>query len=141
MPPYSLRRLMWGGPVSTAAAILANLAYYGVTHALGEYYLLPMEGGGSSLIRMPVFMPVLLTLVAGGLATLLFGLLIRFARRPGTVFLSLGCAALLLSLGGPFNLPAVTLQTKFLLGGMHILAAMLISGGILLMSHKGANNH
>jgi hypothetical protein len=121
MPPYSLRRLMWGGPVSTAAAILANLAYYGVTHALGEYYLLP--------------------LVAGGLATLLFGLLIRFARRPETVFLSLGCAALLLSLGGPFNLPAVTLQTKFLLGGMHILAAMLISGGILLMSHKGANNH
>ena len=140
MPPYSLRRLIWGGPVSTLAAILANLAYTSVSQALGERYLLPTEAGGLEFTRMPVFMPALLTLAAGVLATFLFGLLIRFARRPGIVFLSVGCAALLLSLGGPFNLPAATLQTKLLLGGMHVLAAVFITGGIMLTSRKGANN-
>ena len=138
MPPYSLRRLLWGGPLATLAAILANLTYYGVTHALGEQYLLPMSAGGSDPIPMPVCMPALLTLTAGLLTATFFGLLLRFARRPVKVFLSVCCAALLLSLGGPFNLPSVSMQTKTLLSGMHVLAGVLITGGILLTSHKVA---
>lgn len=138
MPPYSLRRLLWGGPASTIAAILANLSYYGVTRALGEHYLLPSEGSNSDLLAMPVTMPILMTLIAGVLAVLLFGFLVRFSHRPGTIFLSVCCTALLLSFGGPFNLPATALQTKILLSGMHILAAVLITGGILLTSHKDA---
>ena len=61
MPPYSLRRLIWGGPLSTMAAILANLTYYGVTHALGEQYLLPMEAGGSDLFPMPACTPAMMS--------------------------------------------------------------------------------
>ena len=136
MPPYSLRRLLWGGPVCTVAAILANLLYYGVTNVLGEHYLIPLEGGNPQLIRMPVIMPVVLTMTAGLLASLFFAALIRFSRRPGIIFLSVCLTALLLSFGGPFNLPAAAIQTKILLSGMHVVAAVIITGGILLISHK-----
>jgi hypothetical protein len=135
MPPYSLRRLLWGGPVSTVAAILANLLYYGVTNALGEHYLMPLESN-SQLIRMPVILPVLLTMTAGLLASLFFAVLVRFSRGPGIIFLSVCLTALLLSFGGPFNLPAAAIQTKILLSGMHVLAAVIITGGILFISHQ-----
>ena len=39
--PFSLRRLLWAGPIATIAAILANLLYYALTNALGEHYLMP----------------------------------------------------------------------------------------------------
>jgi len=72
------------------------------------------------------------------LATILFGLLIRFSRKPATVFLSVCLAALILSFGGPSYLPTASLQTKLLLSGMQVISAGIISGGILLMSHKDA---
>jgi hypothetical protein len=136
MPPYSLRRLLWAGPVATVAAALAGMLYFGVTRALGEQYLMPLGAGGSIPAPMPVSLPVAAILVPGLLATILFGLLIRFTRRPATIFLSVCVAAMVLSLGGPFNLPGSSLQTKLLLSGMHGIAASFISGGILLLSHS-----
>jgi hypothetical protein len=137
MPPYSHRRLLWGGPLATVAAILVNLAYYGFTKALGEQYLMPLDGGNSHG-PMPILMPVIAILIPGLVATGFFGLLIRFSRNPATVFLSVSVAALFLSFGGPFNLPAGSLQTKILLSGMQVIAAGIISSGILLISHTDA---
>jgi hypothetical protein len=136
MPPYCLRRLVWAGPVATLAAVLAALVYYGVTKALGEQYLLPLAGSASHFSPMPVSMPVIAVLVPGLLAAAFFGFLLRFARKPATVFLSVAITALILSLGGPSYLPGAAMHTKILLGGMHILAAALITGGILILSHK-----
>ena len=141
MPPYSLRRLLWGGPIATVAAILAALLYYGVTKALGEQYMLPLDENNSYFGPMPHLMPVIAILIPGLLATGFFGLLIRFSRKPATVFLSVSVAALFLSFGGPFNLPAAPMQTKLLLSGMQILSAGVISSGILLISHKDAKNN
>ncbi len=138
MPAFSIRRLLWGGPVATFLAILAICLYYGVTKALGEQYLIPLDGGSSNLSPMPVLMPVITTLIPGLLASIFFGLLIRFSRKPATIFLSVSLAALLLSFGGPYYLPEVSLQTKILLAVMHILAAAVITGGILLICHKNA---
>lgn len=138
MPAFSIRRLLWGGPVATLLAILATWLYYGVTKALGEQYLLPLDGGSSHLSPMPVIMPVITTLIPGMVASIFFGLLIRFSRKPATIFLSVSLAALLLSFGGPYYLPEVSLETKILLGLMHILAAAIITGGILLICHKDA---
>ena len=101
---------------------------------------MPLDGNSSHLGPMPVSMPVLAILIAGLLATIFFGLLMRFARKPATVFLSVSMTALILSFGGPFNLPAATMQTKILLSGMHVIAAGIITGGILLMSHKDAKS-
>jgi hypothetical protein len=139
MPPYALRRLLWAGPVATVAAILVVSLYYAITRSLGERYLVPLDGNSSQLGPMPFLMPVVSILIAGLLATSLFGVLIHFARKPATVFLSVSVAALILSFGGPFNLPAGSMQTKILLGGMHILAAGIITGGILLLSQKTKN--
>ena len=139
MSPFSLRRLLWAGPVATVAAILANLLYYGVTKALGEQYLMPPHAGSSLPSPMPVSLAAAAILVSGLLATILFGFLIRFAHRSATVFLSVCTAALILSFGGPFNLPTASLQTKLLLSGMHLIAAVVISGGILLLSKPSAN--
>ena len=138
MHPYSLRRLSWAGPVATSTAIAANLVYYAETKALGEPYLMPINGTGSHLGPMPVMLPVMAILFIGLVATLFFGLLIRFARKPATVFLSVAITALILSFGGSFSLPAAVLKTKFLLSGMNIIAAVFITGGILLLSRKNA---
>jgi hypothetical protein len=138
MSPYSLCRLPWAGSVATVAAILVNLLYYAVTKALGEQYIVPLDGNSSHPGPMPALMIVMAILISGLIASILFGLLIRFARKPVTVFLSVSVTAFILSFGGPFNLPAASIQTKILLSGMHVIAAGIISGGILLMSHKDA---
>ena len=97
---------------------------------------MPLDGNSSHLGPMPVLTPILAILIAGLLASGFFGLLLRFSRKPATVFLSVSITALILSFGGPFNLPAATLQTKILLSGMHFIAAVIITAGILFMSHK-----
>ena len=136
MSSYSLRRLVWAGPVATLAAILAVVAYYALTRALGEQYRMPLDGNSSHFSPMPVLTPILAILIAGLLASIFFGLLLRFARKPATVFLSVSITALILSFGGPFDLPAATMQTKILLSIMQVIAAGIITAGILLMSHK-----
>ena len=136
MTPYSLRRLSWAGPVATLGAILADLLYYALTKAFGEQYRLPLDGNSTRLGPMPVLTPVLVILIMGLLASGFFGLLLRFARKPATVFLSVSITALILSIGGPLYLPGASIQTKILLSGMHVIAAVIITAGILLMSHK-----
>ena len=136
MSSYSLRRLVWAGPVATLAAILAVVAYYALTRALGEQYRMPLDGNSFHLGPMPLLTPILAILISGLLASIFFGLLLRFVRKPATVFLSVSISALILSLGGPFNLPAATMQTKILLSIMQVIAAGIITAGILLMSHK-----
>jgi Family of unknown function (DUF6069) len=136
MPPYSLRRLFWAGPVATLAAILVDIAYYALTKSLGEQYRLPLDGNSSHLAPMPVLTPILAILVAGLLASIFFGLLLRFAQKPAIVFLSVSITALILSFGGPFDLPTATLQTRILLSIMHVIAAGIITAGLLIMSHK-----
>jgi hypothetical protein len=136
MSPYSLRRLPWAGSVATAAAIVVNLSFFAVTKTLGERYIIPLDESGSHLSPMPAIMIVMATLIPGVVATILFGLLIRFTRRPATIFLSVSVTAIILSFGGPFGLPSATSQSKILLSSMHVIAAGIISGGILLMSHK-----
>jgi hypothetical protein len=138
MSPYVLRRLPWAGSVATAAAIVVNLLFYALTKSLGERYIIPLDESGSQLSPMPALMVVIATLIPGIIATILCGLLIRFTRRPATIFLSVSVTALILSFGGPFDLPSATSQTKILLSSMHIIAAGIITGGILLMSHKAA---
>ena len=138
MSPYSLRRLSWAGPVATLAAILADMAYYALTKALGESYRIPLDGNSTHLGPMPLLTPILAILVPGLLASIFFGLLLRFARKPATVFLSVSITALILSFGGPFDLPAATMPTKILLSGMHVIAAGIITTGILLLSHNNS---
>ena len=136
MPAYSIRRLLWGGPTATLVAILMNILYFSVTKALGEKYLIPLTGNASRLDPLSVAMLIIAILVPGLAAAVFFGLLIHFARKPAMIFLSVAITALLVSFGGPFSLPAGTMQTKILLSGMHVIAAVVITGGILFFSRN-----
>ncbi|HTX91055.1 MAG TPA: DUF6069 family protein [Anaerolineales bacterium] len=134
--PYSLRRLLWAGPLATLAALAANSIYFIITKAFGEQYRIPLDTTGAHVSPMPPLMFILPTGLAGLAASVFFGLLIRFSRLPGVVFLSVAIAAFILSLGGPSSLPNTSLKTELLLSGMNLLTALLLTGGILLLSHR-----
>ena len=136
MSPYSSRRLPWAGPAATLAAILVDVLYYFASKAAGESYLIPFNTSGSQPVPLPILNVIMAVLVSGLIASLFFGALLRFSRKPATVFLSVAITALILSFGGPFNLPDAAMQTKLLLSGMHLLAAAIITGGILFLSHE-----
>ena len=136
MRAYSIRRLCWVGPLATLVAILVDSLYFFVTTAFGEGYLIPLTASGSQRAPLPTTTIVMAVLVAGLVATVFFGLLVRFARKPATIFLSVAITALVVSFGGPFGLPAVEMQTKLLLCGMHIIAAATITGEILFLSRS-----
>jgi hypothetical protein len=133
---FSLRRLLWAGPLAAGLGIAANLLYYAMTRALGEPYVMPLNGSGSVTGPMPVSMVVVTTLVGAIGALLLFALLVKITKVPLPPFLSISVTALLVSFGGPFGLPTVTLGMRLLLSGMHILAALIIVGGILYFSRE-----
>jgi hypothetical protein len=136
MSPFSIKRLYWAGPVATIIAILVDLLYYAFTKTLGEQYIIPLDASTTYFSPMPVLMPVMAILVPGLVATVFFGVLVRFSKNPAIVFISVAVAALILSLGGPLYIPNTALHTKLLLSGMQLIAAVLITGGILLMSRQ-----
>jgi hypothetical protein len=134
---FSLQRLAWAGPLVTLAAAIVNLVFFFISSILGGRYLLPANEAGTQLISMPAWLPILPTVAVGLAASLLFGLLIRFARRPVTAFLSVAAAALLVSFGAPAGLPPGTpLSTRLLLGAMNLLAALVLVPGILALSRN-----
>ncbi len=139
MTGYSLRRLLWAAPLTSGLAAIVNLLYYELTRAMGEPYVVPINSSGTVFEPMPVIMVFLFTLVGAIGAILLFTILVKLAKHPLPPFLSISATALLVSFGGPFSLPAVTLGTRILLSGMHILAAVVTVGGLLYFCHKVKN--
>jgi hypothetical protein len=117
-------------------AVLVDLAYYSISKNLGEQYLIPLTENGGEMYPLPALSIAVTVIVMGVIASLLFAFLVRFTRKPTTIFLSVAITALIVSLGGPFRLPETELRTRVFFGGMHILAAILITGGILLLSLK-----
>ena len=136
MRRYSLRRLAWAGPLTAGAAGVVNLIYYWITKTIGEPYLLPLDAGGDQLAPMPLLMPVVGAVVIALLAALFFGLLIRYARQPVIVFVSVAVTALILSFGGSFGIPGAALATKLFLSGLNTLSAAVITGGLLHFSQE-----
>ena len=134
---FSLRRILWAGPLLTLAAALVNLSFFFISIALGGRYLLPVDVAGTQLAPMPAWMPLLPTLVVGLTASLFFAMLVRFARRPVTIFLSVAATALLVSFGAPAGLPGGTpLSTRLLLAGMNLLTALILTIGLLALSRN-----
>ena len=134
---YSIRRLVWAGPLTAAAALLVNLVFYAATKALGESYLMTLGGPSKPAIPMPVLSIVIATLAGAVGAILIFAFLLKISHVPLPPFLSISVAALLVSFGGPISLSsATTLQTKLLLCCMHILSAVVIVGGLILLCRE-----
>ncbi len=134
---FSLRRLIWAGPLAAGLATIANLFFYSITKSAGEQYLISLSGPSKPLEPLPVVSILLSTLVSAVGATLILAVLLKITHVPLPPFLSISTAALLVSFGGPFSLEGGTsLVTKLLLSTMNIIAGVIIVGGLLYFSRK-----
>lgn len=137
MPEFSIRRLLWAGPLVAVLAVGADLFFFAITRALGERYFITLGGPGQPAGLMPVSFIVVPTIAVTVGASLLFAFLLKFSQAPLPPFLSVAGMALLISFGAPFSLTGDTpLSTKLLLAATQILTAGVIVGGILGFSRK-----
>jgi hypothetical protein len=127
------RKIVWVGLLISIVSVLANLLFFALTQALGEQYIIPLTESSTNSGPMPVFMVILATLTSALLATMLYSFLSKIAPNATMPpFLSVAGTALLVSFGGPLDLPGAVMQTKLLLSTMHIIAAIIIIGGLLI---------
>jgi hypothetical protein len=134
---FSLRRLLWAGPLIILLANLVDLLFYAGTRLLGERYLITINGPTRPAVPMPVLSIVLAASVAVMGASLIFAGLLKVTHVPLPPFLSISAAALLVSFGGPFSLAGVTtLMTKLLLCTMIVLTAVTVVGGLVFLARR-----
>lgn len=119
-PGRRLRRLLWAAPAAGLVSALLNAGlYYGATAAgwLAPNLLTP---SGDRITVVPVMLASLLPALAAGI---LLALLLRFTRRPVTIFRVVGVVFLLVSLMGPLNTPGIDAHSAQVLNLMHLVAA------------------
>jgi Family of unknown function (DUF6069) len=124
-PRVAFGKLLWVGPLSIGVAVLADLLVRTVAIA---FFGVP-EGFVS------LQAPFLIGSIAffGVLATLVFALVARFARRPVRLYRLLASIALLaslllpiLALSGQFPAPGMTLHIFWTMIVMHCVAALIL---------------
>jgi len=137
MQKFPTRSLIIVGLLISVTSVLANLLFFALTQALGEKYILPLNENPVQSEPMPILMVILATAIPAILATFLFGFLHKVT--PLSVlptFLSICFTALLISFGGPLDLPGTGIQTKILLSSMHVIAAIIIIGGLIIFHSR-----
>jgi hypothetical protein len=134
---FSIRRLIWAGPLTGILATIANMAFYLITRSAGEKYLISLAGPSNPIDPLPVISILLATFVSALGATIVLAVLVKISHVPLPPFLSISIAALVVSFGGPFSLTRGThLTTKLLLSTMNIIAAVIIVGGLLYFTYQ-----
>jgi hypothetical protein len=115
-----LRRLLWAGPLTIAAATAANTLVFLAGAALGAFpasVIIPAAG-------MPMSLPPVISAtvagVGGGLVA--FALTGWLARRPLRLYRAVGLVVLLLSLATPFSVPGAPAGFYAALLLMHLIA-------------------
>ena len=137
MKNHNQFNLFAAGILICLSAVLVNILFYSTSQAFGAQYLVPLESNPTRNTPLPFLTVVILTLAAAILATLLYGVLTKLT--PGNIlppFISVVVTALLVSFGGPMEIPGASLQTRLLLSTMHVTAAAVILGGLLTYHFK-----
>jgi hypothetical protein len=130
-------RLWWVGPLAAAAAAVANVIVFMIEKNLfGLEFIMPLQPGAEAapLTVVPVIVTSVIPAIA---ATILFAVLGRFTRRPILIFQIIALLFLIVSFGGPLNLP-VDAATKAGLGVMHIGAWAAIVGVLTTLGRKNS---
>ena len=117
----SVGKLLQAGFIATAVATVANIVlYYVATSLLNFQMLMPTPNGTyETLIIVAV---VAATAIGGASATLLYGILARFAASPAALFRIVSIVALLLSFSLLLVLPRPHLWEVLVTGLFTILA-------------------
>lgn len=123
-------KLWQAGGIAAVSAVVANLIFWFlITRVLQMELMVFAQGPGTPLIPVAAGMVILTSAVPAIGAAILLTILDKFVARPFRVFQIIAAVFLLLSLGGPFSLPAeVPISTKLILSAMHGIAAAAIVG-------------
>jgi hypothetical protein len=130
-------KLAGAGLFAAAAAAAINTIAWLAFNQAGQHLELPLEPGIPPH-ALPVAHVVGASMVAALGATVALALLARFVQRPVRAFRAVAAAVLLLSFGGPLNLP-VEGGVKLGLITLHLLTAIAIVGVLTVLPFDRRN--
>ena len=119
-------KLWWLALAAGVTAFIGNLIVFFVAqNLLGLSLMIPQSLGSTTLAPLSIA-PILVTSIIPAIAAaVLLAILGRFVKRPFRVFQIIAAIVLLLSFGGPLNLPIGGAE-KVVLATMHVLTAVAI---------------
>ena len=129
----SFGRLAAAGSLAAIVAAVADIVVYSIGRAGGVSMVMPYQWGQPPAV-LPISIIVFAVVVAAILATITFGLLVRFTVRGVRNFQIASVIALLVSFAAPLSLAQTAGSTKATLIAMHIVAA---SGMVATLSLLG----
>ncbi len=136
-PTAGIGRSLIVGLLGGLVAGVANLLLYFITAALFSLpYQVPVGGPGSAPAPLPLFAIVAACCVPGLIAGALYWVLGRFTKRATMIFVWIAIVFALFSLAGPLTLP-IDLGTQLALAAMHLVAAPIITLGLLRNAPQG----
>lgn len=125
----AITKVWWAALMGGGLAAVGNLVVFAVAGTLGANLQIPATPGSTTLAPLTAGPVIGASLVPALFAGGLLAILGRFLRNPWPVFLVIAGVFLLVSFGGPLNLPADT-TTKLVLSLMHVVAGVAIVGAL-----------
>jgi Family of unknown function (DUF6069) len=126
----SVSKFIQAGLIGGAIAAILNLILYFIGQALNGGALLVAPRGAGIAQPIPWFMVIVLSIVPGVVAGLLYGVLGRFMDKPTPVFLIIAAIVFIVYFFFPIMIVQGTL-TIFVLELMHVVVAALVIWFIL----------
>jgi len=126
---------LWkAGLVASVVAAAANALIYGVARIAGtipqSVEVDALSGNGPVTATAVIATSVLAVLVA----TLLYAVVRRIARRPERTFFIVGSLLLVVSLAMPFSIPDVPMKMAVTLALMHVTTGVVALGGLVWLA-------
>ena len=137
-PRSTFGRLAAAGAIAAIVAAVADVVVYSIGRASGVSMVMPYQWGQPPAV-LPISIIVSTVLVAAILATITFGLLVKFTLNGVRVFQIVSVPALLVSFAGPLSLAQTAGSTKATLMAMHVVAAAGIVAVLSLLGRPTPN--
>ena len=126
------------GALAAIVAAVADVAVYSIGRASGVSMVMPYQWGQPPAV-LPINIVVSTVLVAAILATVTFGLLVKFNPNGVRLFQIASLPTLLATFAGPLSLPDTAGSTKVTLMAMHVAAAGSIVAVLSLLGRPTPN--
>ena len=134
----SYRRLVGAAAVAAIVAAAADVAVYSIARFGGVSMVMPYQWGQPAAV-LPISVILAADLFAAALATVIFGLLVKFTVSGVRAFQIASVPALLLSFAAPLSLAQTDGSTKATLMVMHLVAAAGIVAVLSLLGRPAQN--
>ena len=134
----SFRRLAGAAALAAIIAAAADVAVYSIARASGVTMVMPYQWGQPPSV-LPISVIEAADLFAAILATVIFGLLVKFTVSGVRVFQIASVPVLLLTFAAPLSLAQTDGSTKATLIAMHVVAAAGIVAVLSLLGRPTQN--